>query len=253
MAHPEVGMSTKKLTPKQAAFVNEYLVDLNAAGAARRAGYSERTAAEVGYENLRKPQIKEAIEKAIEERAEHVELTANEVIEGLRDERLASLATMRFANCSSSVVTKRSSLVWLGGLAMLSPDQIRLLAIAELARRESDKVKPLVEYQTDPIGFAVDHLGIREETLRWSLNPGYENHVWDGTYEPIVALADALVAWEDVGVESATGTGKSHTLGWGSLWFNATWPGSRVFSFAAKEGAARVVRVDGDQEALAAL
>ncbi len=63
MAHPEVGMSTKKLTPKQAAFVNEYLVDLNAAGAARRAGYSERTAAEVGYENLRKPQIKEGDRK----------------------------------------------------------------------------------------------------------------------------------------------------------------------------------------------
>ncbi len=118
---------------------------------------------------------------------------------------------------------------------MLSPDHIRLLAIAELARRDSEKVKALVEYQRDPIAFAVDHLGIREETLRWGLNPGYDNHFWDGTPEPIVAIAEALVDWKDVGVESATGTGKSHSLGWLTLWFAATWPASRTFSFAAKE------------------
>lgn len=97
---------------------------------------------------------------------------------------------------------------------MLSPRQIRLLVRAELAKRESRKTKVYVEYQDEPIAFAVDHRGIREETLRGSLNPGYENHVWDGTPDPIVALAEALVEWKDVGVESATGTGKSHTLGW---------------------------------------
>ena len=118
---------------------------------------------------------------------------------------------------------------------MLSADHIRLLAIADLARRELEKTKVHVEYQDNPIGFAVDHLGIREETLRWSLNPGYENHVWDGTPDPIVAIAEALVGWKDVGVESATGTGKSHTLGWATLWFDSVWPGARVFSFAAKE------------------
>ena len=118
---------------------------------------------------------------------------------------------------------------------MLSPDHIRLLAIVELARREMEGAKAHAEYQNDPIGFAVDHLGIREETLRWSLNPGYKNHVWDGTPEPIVAIAEALVEWQDIGVESATGTGKSHTLGWATLWFDAVWQGARVYSFAAKE------------------
>ena len=118
---------------------------------------------------------------------------------------------------------------------MFSPNYVRLLAQEELARRELAKTKALVEYQTDPIGFAVDHLGIRKETLVWSLNPGYENHFWDGTPEPIVAITEALVDWKDVGVESATGTGKSHSLGWLTLWFAATWPASRTFSFAAKE------------------
>jgi len=36
------------LTKKQAAFVQEYLIDLNATQAAIRAGYSERTAAVIG-------------------------------------------------------------------------------------------------------------------------------------------------------------------------------------------------------------
>ena len=37
-------MSGQTLTPKQARFVDEYLIDLNATQAATRAGYSEKTA-----------------------------------------------------------------------------------------------------------------------------------------------------------------------------------------------------------------
>lgn len=39
---------TQKLTPKQARFVAEYLVDLNATQAAIRAGYSRKTADSIG-------------------------------------------------------------------------------------------------------------------------------------------------------------------------------------------------------------
>ena len=54
----------KVLTPKQAAFVAEYLVDLNATQAAIRAGYSAKTAGSVGAENLSKPEIAAAIAEA---------------------------------------------------------------------------------------------------------------------------------------------------------------------------------------------
>lgn len=50
-----------KLTKKQERFVDEYLVDLNATQAAIRAGYNPNTAASMGGENLRKPQIQEKI------------------------------------------------------------------------------------------------------------------------------------------------------------------------------------------------
>jgi len=50
------------LSPKQTAFINEYLVDLNASAAALRAGYSPKSAGTIGYENLKKPQIQQALE-----------------------------------------------------------------------------------------------------------------------------------------------------------------------------------------------
>lgn len=68
------------LTDKQQKFVDEYLVDLNATQAAIRAGYSAKTAAEMGYENLRKPQIVEAIAKARKDQQERTGITSDRVV-----------------------------------------------------------------------------------------------------------------------------------------------------------------------------
>jgi phage terminase small subunit len=55
------------LTPKQKLFVANYLANgFNASKAARDAGYSEKTAAASGLENLEKPLIAEAIKKGCE-------------------------------------------------------------------------------------------------------------------------------------------------------------------------------------------
>lgn len=50
-----------ELTPKQKAFADEYLICGNATEAAKRAGYSERSARQMGAENLSKPYISEYI------------------------------------------------------------------------------------------------------------------------------------------------------------------------------------------------
>jgi len=73
-------MAEKKLTPKQAMFVKEYLVDLNATQAAIRAGYKEKTAAVIGAENLIKPKIKTEIDRAIDKRSERTEIKADDVL-----------------------------------------------------------------------------------------------------------------------------------------------------------------------------
>ncbi len=76
---------THKLTPKQQAFVNEYLIDLNATQAAIRAGYSERTAKEIGCQNLTKVNIAAAIKEALDVRATETGITARWVLEQAAD------------------------------------------------------------------------------------------------------------------------------------------------------------------------
>lgn len=55
------------LTAKQKRFCEEYLVDMNATQAAVRAGYSSDTAYSIGWENLRKPEIRKHIDATLEE------------------------------------------------------------------------------------------------------------------------------------------------------------------------------------------
>jgi phage terminase small subunit len=72
------------LNPKRAAFVREYLIDLNATQAAIRAGYSERTARAQGHRLLTDADIGEAIHKGKAERAERTQVTAEMVVTGLQ-------------------------------------------------------------------------------------------------------------------------------------------------------------------------
>jgi phage terminase small subunit len=74
------------LNPKRAAFVREYLIDLNATQAAIRAGYSPKTAGAQGHDLLKNPEIQAELEQALAQRAERVLVTAEDVIKGLRRE-----------------------------------------------------------------------------------------------------------------------------------------------------------------------
>lgn len=56
-----------KLTEKQRRFVDYYVETGNASEAARRAGYSEKTAGWIGQENLQKPTIKAAVDARLRE------------------------------------------------------------------------------------------------------------------------------------------------------------------------------------------
>lgn len=71
------------LTAKQAAFVQEYLVDFNATQAAIRAGYSEKTAGKIGFENLQKPEIQAAIKDAMGDREKRTHITQDFVLSEL--------------------------------------------------------------------------------------------------------------------------------------------------------------------------
>lgn len=68
------------MTKKQKRFIEEYLVDLNATQAAIRAGYSPDTAGSIGSENLKKPEIRARIEKAIAERSKRTGINQDRIV-----------------------------------------------------------------------------------------------------------------------------------------------------------------------------
>lgn len=116
----------RKLTDKQAAFVAEYLVDLNATQAAIRAGYSERTAYRIGAELLQKTSVAEAIAAGQAKRAQRVEITADRVV--------AELAKIAFAD-------PRDLMEW-------GPDGVKLKASADLTEEQAASVAEVSETTT---------------------------------------------------------------------------------------------------------
>ena len=77
-----------RLTPKQQRFVQEYLIDLNAAASARRAGYSFRSAdaaARTGCRLLRQEAVRQAIRRAMLERQKRTEISADYVLSTLME------------------------------------------------------------------------------------------------------------------------------------------------------------------------
>lgn len=71
------------MTNKQKRFADEYLIDCNATQAAIRAGYSEKTARQIGQENLSKPDIKKYIDEQLEKMQSDSVASAEEVMQYL--------------------------------------------------------------------------------------------------------------------------------------------------------------------------
>lgn len=71
------------LGKKQATFVKEYLIDLNATQAAIRAGYSKESAARYAVELLNKTHVAEAVRKAMEERNQRVAISQDRILDEL--------------------------------------------------------------------------------------------------------------------------------------------------------------------------
>ena len=69
-----------KLTPKQKKFCDYYIETGNASEAARRAGYSEKTARTIGQQNLAKRAIKDYISERMKNQDRERAASADEVI-----------------------------------------------------------------------------------------------------------------------------------------------------------------------------
>lgn len=122
----------RELNDKQAAFVREYLVDFNATQAAIRAGYSSKTAGQIGHELLKKPEVQQRLREFQRKAAEETQTDINWVRERLKAE---ATDYSEFASHSA-----------------------RIKAIELIARLNGDFEKDNKQ-KTDPLAEAIKSLG----------------------------------------------------------------------------------------------
>jgi len=83
-----------KLKGKQARWAHEYIIDWNATGAARRAGYSEKSAKDAGYSNKNNAEIQayiELIKDNLEEEAHISKLQQIQKLKAIAETSIADL------------------------------------------------------------------------------------------------------------------------------------------------------------------
>lgn len=104
------------LTPKQAAFVAGYLIDLNATKAAIRAGYSAKTANQQGPCLLNHPGVKAAVDSALALRIEAINIDSTWVLQRLIAEAEADLADLYDRSTGELLPVQDWPAIWRQGL-----------------------------------------------------------------------------------------------------------------------------------------
>lgn len=128
---------TKKLTPtrtvsamdrlneKQRLFVREYIKDMDAGKAAKRAGYSEKTAYSIGQRLTKNPIVIEAIAELMEERNQRLRVDSDWLLKRLVQEAQADIADL-FNDDGSLLPAHDWPEIWRKGLvAGIDIDEIR--------------------------------------------------------------------------------------------------------------------------------
>jgi phage terminase small subunit len=145
-------MIVARMTAKQQCFCDEYLIDMNATQAAIRAGYSEKTAKQIGQENLTKPDLKEYIENRMAEKKSQLIADQDEVLKYLT-------SVLRGESKSSMVVVESIGDYMTEAREMQkAPDEKERLKAAELLGKRYGLYKETVEQNVDmELNITVDY------------------------------------------------------------------------------------------------
>ncbi|MBR8377996.1 terminase small subunit [Burkholderia cenocepacia] len=163
----------KKMTAKQQRFVDEYLCDLNASAAARRAGYSERTANEQGARLLAKVSVQEAIRAAMSDRRERTHITQDRVLRELN--RIAFFDFRRLYNADGTL--KRpdqlddDAAAVLAGVDVVEQMTYSANGDGELTPTPTLTKKAKVFDKMTALTLAMRHLGMLNDKLEISKRP----------------------------------------------------------------------------------
>ena len=136
------------LTSLQERFVDEYMVDMNAAQAVKRAGYNTQAPAQMGLKVLRTPKVAEEVARRLEQKRERTQVTENYVINRLvnlaesTDKDSDKLRALELLGRSLGIFRDRQEISGPDGAAIEYKQRIEQdaadlsSAIARLAKRE---------------------------------------------------------------------------------------------------------------------
>lgn len=89
-----------------------------------------------------------------------------------------------------------------------------------------------LEYQKNPVLWMKEKFNQPIESFQWSVYPEYAKHKWDGTPDPFLLAINSIAEGKDVGIEAATGVGKTYIAARVAYWFLDVFPGSAVITTA---------------------
>jgi phage terminase small subunit len=150
-------MADGSLTELQQAFVREYLKDLNATQAAKRAGYSENTARQTGSENLSKPDIQDAISQAMAERARRIQVDQDRVVQ--------ELAKIAFANMKDFADWTNRGVSWKPSTDLTREDSSCVAEVTEQLTDKSITLKLKLHDKVKALELLGRHLGLFDQDL----------------------------------------------------------------------------------------
>lgn len=140
------------LTPKQHRFVEEYLIDLNASAAARRAGYSVHVANRIASENLSKPVIADAIAQRQKVLQEKVGITQERVLNELA--KIAFGDQRRVMSWGKGGVSLRES------EDLTDDDAAAVAEVAETRTKDGGSLKLKTHDKVGALKLLGEHLGL---------------------------------------------------------------------------------------------
>ena len=153
--------SMSKLTARQQAFVQEYLIDLNAAQAAVRAGYSPKGSKTHGCRLLNKnTAVQEAVKEAMQQRGKRTQISQDRILD--------ELSRIAFGDLRDAVAWGPGGIVLTDSAALTSEQVAALAEISETAKgllkvKRHDKVRALE--------LLMRHLGMLSEKVNASAEP----------------------------------------------------------------------------------
>lgn len=154
----------RKPIPKQQRFADEFLCNLNAKEAAIKAGYSPKTAEQIGYQLLQKTSVQEYLARRMKEREKRTEITQDRV--------LAELALIAFGR-QSDLMTWGPAGVVLKDSEQLTGDATAMVAeVSETVTLAGGTVKIKTHDKVRALELVGKHLGMFANKLEVTGNDG---------------------------------------------------------------------------------